>query len=82
MSRVSEQLLADYPDKPTTLPWKVGTDHDTLTIQVEPFDDSTNGGSTILAYQIELDDGKAGLYSVVLGLDELSLDTQVTVSNL
>jgi hypothetical protein len=46
-----------------------------------------NGGSTIIGYQIQLDDGKAGPFKTVMGQDALSdfymnLESEVLVKNL
>lgn len=63
------------------------SDSNTLRIAVEPFTDSQTGGSAITGYQIELDDGMAGPYTVVLGENAqdpnyLSLETEVTIEGL
>lgn len=66
---MSAFILADVPDKPTVVPWKViaNSDSTSLDIMIQPFTPSQNGGSMITSYQIQLDDGNAGPYTIVLG---------------
>jgi hypothetical protein len=52
ISRVAAFVIADFPDKPTLVPWKVqeNSDNTSLDIMIEPFEDSQNGGTEITGY--------------------------------
>jgi hypothetical protein len=71
------------------VPFRVleNSDNTSLHIEVTPFTLSENGGTTILGYQIEMDDGQAGPYSVILGENAddpnaINLDTEVLMTTL
>jgi hypothetical protein len=89
ISSVASYVLATVPNQPSDIPSKVlkGSNSTSLRIKVQPFTDAQTGGDPILGYQIELDDGQAGEYQVVLGENTEdpefnNLETLATVLNL
>lgn len=53
-STVNSFILADVPNKPNVLPWKVvgNSDSTSLNIMIQPFTQNQTGGSMITSYQI------------------------------
>lgn len=47
-----------------------------------PQDASTNGGSPLLSYELQFDNGKGGNFTSLVGFDSPSLETTFTVCNL
>jgi hypothetical protein len=62
--------LASLPSKPSTVPVSIpsGTNQYQLTAQIVPFDGTNNGGSPILNYEIQYDDGNRGPYKSIITL--------------
>lgn len=54
ISRVAAFIIADVPDKPTQVPWKVleSSDNTSLHIMVLPLAENQKGGTEIIGYQI------------------------------
>lgn len=65
--------LASLPSKPSTVPTSIAskTNQYQLTAQITPFDATNNGGSPILNYEIQFDDGLRGAYSSVFTLSPI-----------
>ena len=58
-----------------------------MTFTLTPFDATMNGGSDLLGYELQVDDGKTGPFVTVLGAGLstphlMSLETSITLSNL
>lgn len=70
--------LASLPSKPTLPPTadSAGTNQYQLKILINTFDSTNNGGSAILNYQIQYDDGYRGPYTSVY-----TLSPSITVTN-
>lgn len=68
-SSISAFIVAQVPDAPTNPPTVLEAEStlNFITVTVDPFDPSENGGSTIIGYEIQIDDGNRGLYHTVQG---------------
>ena len=90
ISRVAAFIIADVPDKPTVIPWKVQdySDNTSMLVRIQPLTELQKGGSEIISYQIQVDDGQAGEFSIVLGENAeddpnlISLETEIKLNNL
>lgn len=65
--------LASLPNKPLSVPVSIksGTNQYQLTAQIAIFDSTMNGGSPILNYDIQYDDGLRGTYKSVITLSPI-----------
>jgi hypothetical protein len=65
--------LASLPSKPSTVPVSIksGTNQYQLTAQIATFDSTMNGGSPILNYDIQYDDGLRGTYKSIITLSPI-----------
>ena len=78
------------PDTPTVVPWKVQdySDNTSMLVRIQPLTELQKGGSEIISYQIQVDDGQAGDFTIVLGDNAeedpnlISLETEIKLSNL
>ena len=50
-------------------------------LTITEFTTTQNGGTDVLGYQVQIDDGNNGPYKTVLGGSENTLDTQVSVTS-
>jgi hypothetical protein len=89
ISRVAAFIIAQVPDKPISVPTFdiAESDANNMLIYIEPFSDAMSGGSAVLGYEIQMDDGQTGQFHTVMGStlqrpDLMSLETQIWVSNL
>jgi hypothetical protein len=88
ISSVAAYIIADNPDKPLLPPRKIqsNSDNQSLFVKVDPYQDTENGGTSIIGYLVQVDDGQAGPFSTVLGTEIesglLSLETEVLVKDL
>jgi hypothetical protein len=59
ISTVAQFIIADVPDKPSSPPYKVleTSGNTSLDINIDPLSEVEKGGSEILGYQIQVDDG-------------------------
>lgn len=62
-------ILATVPDKPITSPTLDSSESTatSLKILIDEFTTTMNGGTDIIGYQIQIDDGYNGAYTTVLG---------------
>jgi hypothetical protein len=86
---VAALIIAQAPNKPLTVPTHDydSADDQSLSLQLTPFAQEANGGSEVIGYQMQIDDGQAGPFTTVLGADlddpaAMTLETQVQVNNL
>jgi hypothetical protein len=56
------------------------TDNTKITVFFGPQPASQNGGSDILSYELQIDNGKGGNFVSLIGLNRDSLETVFTVS--
>lgn len=76
--------LASVPDKPTIGPLSDAsvTNDNQIKVNFGPLLDSQNGGSPVLSYELQVDDGMGGSFTSLVGGDgsEENLDTTFTLS--
>jgi hypothetical protein len=89
ISRVAAFIIADVPDQPLTKPYKVQSlsSRTSLYIKFDLLTELQSGGTTITGYQLQVDDGMAGPYTIVLGedaerADKVSLESEILLKNL
>ena len=74
-------MLASVPAQPTDIPVSDNTITSDTQIKVSyanPPPD--NGGSPIISYELQMDDGTTGVYRSIVGFDTNSLLTTYTVT--
>ena len=71
--------LASLPDKPSTTPTSNDsiTDESRIGITIETFDETNNGGSPILIYNIQTDDGNRGAFTDIFSLSPTQIISNV-----
>ena len=80
-SDVTAVVLADVPSKPTDIPVNDLTSTSDSQIKVSfATPPPNNGGSPILSYELQIDDGKFGVFRSVIGFDSNSLFTVFTIT--
>jgi hypothetical protein len=74
--------LAAVPDRPTTGPISDATvtNDNQIKVTFGPLLDTQNGGSPVLSYDLQIDDGIGGLFTSLIGEAEFNLDTTFTIS--
>lgn len=89
LSRVASFIIAQKPDAPTEEPEHDSSqaDEQSLSLSLTPFTRDMNGGSEVIGYQMQIDDGRSGPFVTVLGADLdqpalMTLETQVLVNGL
>jgi len=83
-SQIASYILATVPDTPAVAPSLVtsSSDSDTLVISVTEFTTGMNGGTAVIGYEIQVDDGEGGDFVTVQGGEsQRTLATQVTVTD-
>lgn len=82
-SRVVRYMLAQVPDKPLLAPVEVSDEtDDTQIVVTASMTDAENGGSTIIGYEFQIDNGKAGSYTTVQGgVEHRSLATKAVITH-
>jgi hypothetical protein len=77
-------VLAAVPDTPLTAPSRIAssTDATRITVAYGPLLESQNGGSDVLSYELQVDNGIGGAFSSLIGNDSSgpSLATSHTIS--
>jgi titin len=76
--------LASLPDAPVNEPYSDASVTDTtqIKITIDTFDSTNNGGSSILNYEIQYDDGDNGEYTSVYTLSpSITISTGIERSN-
>jgi hypothetical protein len=76
-SSVLNVVLASVPDTPLRGPESDAsvTNETCIKALYGPQDASTNGGSPLLSYELQFDNGKGGNFSSLIGFDSQSLET-------
>ena len=76
-------ILSSVPDTPTAHPTSDATVTDDTKIKVDitPLLSTKNGGSTILSYNIEMDNGQGGSFTSLVGYETNSLETTYTIES-
>ena len=76
-------ILASVPDTPTAQPTSddIVTDDTKIKVDITPLLSTENGGSTILSYNIEMDNGQGGNFTSLVGYDINSLETTYTIES-
>lgn len=74
--------LSDEPDTPTEGPLPVArlTNEQQITVTFGPQSVDKNGGSPLLSYDLQMDDGIGGDFSSLVGFEHDSLETIFTVT--
>lgn len=74
-------ILASVPVTPSYGPESDAevTDDSQIKVDITPLLSTENGGSTILSYSIEMDNGKGGDFTPLIGYDSNSLETTYTI---
>ncbi len=75
-------VLSAIPDTPTTGPTSdvTFTDNTRIRVVFGPQPVSENGGSDILSYELQMDNGKNGEFRSLIGHDKNSLETVFVIS--
>lgn len=75
-------VLADEPRQPTTGPISDAsvTSNSVIKVFYGPQPDSDNGGSPILSYELQIDNGQGGNFTSLIGYQAYSLETTFTLS--
>lgn len=74
-SDIASITLADVPDKPTVAPYLTYQSASKLEVTYDALLASNNGGTAILSYSLEMDDGMGGTFVAVTGLSKDNLHT-------
>lgn len=76
-------VLASVPDTPSTGPTSDTdkTNDKQITVDFGPQATSENGGADIFSYQLQIDNGRGGVFSCLIGCDtNYSLETTFTIA--
>jgi hypothetical protein len=68
-SSLTSIMLADVPNKPTAAPTSDPANTDSTQIKVVYNEPADNGGSNIISYELQMDDGKGGDFISLFGAD-------------
>ena len=76
-------VLANVPDTPSTGPSSDATVTNDQRIKVDfgPQSSVENGGSEIISYELQMDNGKGGVFTCVIGCSGDSLETEFTIAS-
>ena len=82
-SSVASILLAGVPQTPTDAPRKTSSESTstTITVEYDAVDAANNGGSAVLGYSLEMDDGSGGDYVTLVGTSSDYLKLKFSVSS-
>lgn len=71
------------PDTPTVGPISDAsvTDNTRIKVNYGPQTSLENGGSEIISYELQMDNGKGGAFSSLIGLSSNSLETTYTIAS-
>lgn len=74
-------ILADIPSNPTIAPTSDITVTSTNIIKIDYTVITSNGGSPIISYSLEVDDGMGGNFVPLFGVNTTSLSLTYTFTN-
>ncbi len=74
-------VLSDEPDTPLIGPISDSsvTDESRIKVDFGPQDITMNGGSPLLSYELQMDNGQGGEFTSLIGFNSESLETTFTV---
>jgi hypothetical protein len=67
ISKVASFYLADKPSKPAIAPVQTGSTNSSLSVLLSKLSELEASNLPILSYELQIDDGKAGIFTTVKG---------------